>query len=91
MSAIPFNISARDGAARAGRLELAHGVVNTPAFMPVGTHGSVKAMTPEELRAKFDECAARVLSPAAADGVVRAIHGLDGGADVGVLTALLRA
>ena len=53
--------------------------------------GEASPMTPEELRAKFDECAARVLSPAAADGVVRAIHGLDGGADVGALTALLRA
>ncbi|HTU65971.1 MAG TPA: tRNA guanosine(34) transglycosylase Tgt [Steroidobacteraceae bacterium] len=37
------------GAARRGRLELAHGVVETPAFMPVGTYGTVKAMTPEEL------------------------------------------
>jgi queuine tRNA-ribosyltransferase len=37
------------GLARRGRLELAHGVVETPAFMPVGTYGSVKAMTPEEL------------------------------------------
>jgi queuine tRNA-ribosyltransferase len=37
------------GAARHGRLELAHGTVETPAFMPVGTYGSVKAMTPEEL------------------------------------------
>lgn len=46
MSAIPFVISARDGAARAGRLELAHGVVRTPAFMPVGTAGTVKGMLP---------------------------------------------
>ena len=53
--------------------------------------GEASPMTPEELRAKFDECAARVLSPAAAAGVVRAIQGLDGGADVGALTALLRA
>lgn len=37
------------GSARRGRLELAHGVVETPAFMPVGTYGTVKAMTPEEL------------------------------------------
>jgi queuine tRNA-ribosyltransferase len=36
-------------AARRGRLTLAHGVVETPAFMPVGTYGTVKAMTPEEL------------------------------------------
>jgi queuine tRNA-ribosyltransferase len=38
-----------DGAARLGRLSLTHGVVETPAFMPVGTYGTVKAMTPEEL------------------------------------------
>jgi queuine tRNA-ribosyltransferase len=37
------------GAARRGRLALAHGCVETPAFMPVGTYGTVKAMTPEEL------------------------------------------
>jgi queuine tRNA-ribosyltransferase len=37
------------GSARRGRLELARGVVETPAFMPVGTYGTVKAMTPEEL------------------------------------------
>jgi queuine tRNA-ribosyltransferase len=36
-------------AARRGRLTLAHGVVETPAFMPVGTYGTVKAMTPDEL------------------------------------------
>lgn len=37
-------------AARVGRMETARGVVDTPAFMPVGTQGTVKAMTPEELR-----------------------------------------
>jgi len=42
-------VLASDGAARAGRLVTAHGVVETPAFMPVGTYGTVKAMTPEEL------------------------------------------
>jgi queuine tRNA-ribosyltransferase len=46
-----FNITHRDGAARRGLLELAHGRVDTPAFMPVGTYGTVKAMSPEELRA----------------------------------------
>ncbi len=40
-----------DGAARRGRLTFARGTVETPAFMPVGTYGTVKAMTPEELRA----------------------------------------
>ena len=45
-----FALAARDGAARRGRLELAHGAVETPAFMPVGTYGTVKAMSPLELR-----------------------------------------
>jgi len=45
-----FNVSARDGAARRGTLELAHGSVETPAFMPVGTYGTVKAMSPAELK-----------------------------------------
>jgi queuine tRNA-ribosyltransferase len=44
-----FELLTTDGAARLGRLTLAHGVVETPAFMPVGTYGTVKAMTPEEL------------------------------------------
>jgi len=44
-----FGILATDGAARRGRLVTAHGSIDTPAFMPVGTYGTVKAMTPEEL------------------------------------------
>ena len=44
-----FQLLTTDGAARLGRLTLTHGVVETPAFMPVGTYGTVKAMTPEEL------------------------------------------
>jgi len=44
-----FELLATDGAARRGRLHLAHGTIETPAFMPVGTYGTVKAMTPEEL------------------------------------------
>jgi len=46
-----FSLLARDGAARLGRLQFARGTVHTPAFMPVGTYGTVKAMTPEELEA----------------------------------------
>ena len=45
-----FTLTHRDGAARRGVLELAHGRVDTPAFMPVGTYGTVKAMSPQELR-----------------------------------------
>jgi queuine tRNA-ribosyltransferase len=44
---VGFTLLATDGAARRGRLHLAHGTVETPAFMPVGTAATVKAMTPE--------------------------------------------
>lgn len=44
-----FEIIAAEGAARAGRFHLPHGVVQTPAFMPVGTQATVKTMTPEEV------------------------------------------
>jgi len=44
-----FELLARDGAARRGRLDFPRGTVQTPAFMPVGTYGTVKAMTPEDL------------------------------------------
>ena len=44
-----FSVSARCGAARRARLTLPHGIVETPAFMPVGTYGTVKAMAPNEL------------------------------------------
>ena len=47
-----FEVLTSDGMARRGRLQLARGAVETPAFMPVGTYGTVKAMTPEELRAQ---------------------------------------
>lgn len=50
MSRMTFQVSATDGAARRGRLSFPRGTVETPAFMPVGTYGSVKAVTPEELR-----------------------------------------
>ncbi len=46
----PLTIEATDGTARAGLLTTPRGVVRTPCFMPVGTKGTVKAMTPEGLR-----------------------------------------
>ena len=46
-----FTLAATDGSARAGVLHTAHGDVPTPAFMPVGTKGTVKSVDPEELRA----------------------------------------
>ncbi|MSR06726.1 MAG: tRNA guanosine(34) transglycosylase Tgt [Gemmatimonadetes bacterium] len=46
-----FSIDATSGPARAGRLTLPHGVVNTPAFMPVGTQGTVRTLSPFDLEA----------------------------------------
>ncbi len=46
-----FELLGRDGPARRGRLTLAHGSMETPAFMPVGTYGTVKGMSPDDLRA----------------------------------------
>ena len=45
-----FELFSSEGAARCGRLTLAHGVLDTPAFMPVGTYGTVKAMRPSDLK-----------------------------------------
>jgi queuine tRNA-ribosyltransferase len=52
-----LTIDSRDGAARTGRLRTAHGEVRTPAFMPVGTHATVKSLDPDEVR----ECGADIL------------------------------
>ena len=52
---VAFEVLAPDGAARRGRLTTAHGTVNTPAFMAVGTAGSVKGLTPEEIAATGTE------------------------------------
>src|SRR4051812_17769175 len=46
---LQFDILATDGHARRGRLTLNHGVVDTPVFMPVGTYGTVKGVTPRSL------------------------------------------
>ncbi len=51
-----FDLLSTDGEARRGRLTLAHGRVETPVFMPVGTYGTVKAMTP----AALDEIGAQI-------------------------------
>jgi queuine tRNA-ribosyltransferase len=50
MSALAFQLIHADGAARRGRITLPRGTIETPAFMPVGTYGSVKAMTPQSIR-----------------------------------------
>jgi len=48
---LKFSVGNIDGQARRGRVVLDRGAIDTPAFMPVGTHGTVKAMTPEEVEA----------------------------------------
>jgi queuine tRNA-ribosyltransferase len=74
-----FRIDARDGAARAGVFETPHGPVETPAFMPVGTLGTVKALDPAELA---DSGAGMVLANAyhlhlrPGEDVVRRLGGL---------------
>ena len=50
MSHMQFELLKTEGMARRGRLNFPRGEVETPAFMPVGTYGTVKAMTPEELK-----------------------------------------
>ncbi len=51
MSAFGFTLLATDGNARRGRIATAHGTIETPSFMPVGTAATVKAMTPDAVRA----------------------------------------
>ena len=51
MTGFGFDLIGRDGTARRGRMTTAHGIVETPAFMPVGTQGAVKAVTSNELYA----------------------------------------
>ena len=48
--AFSFTVKTRCGKARRGTLELNHGIVETPIFMPVGTYGAVKSMAPYELK-----------------------------------------
>ena len=79
-----FQLLARDprSEARRGRLKTAHGVIDTPAFMPVGTQGSVKGVSPRELRELnaqiilgTDICAALVIrSVARCSGKIGRLH-----------------
>ena len=50
-AAFCFRLIANDGGARLGEVTTAHGVIRTPAFMPVGTAATVKAVYPDQLRA----------------------------------------
>ena len=54
---LSFELLASDGAARRGRITTARGTIETPVFMPVGTYGAVKAMSPREL----DEAGAQII------------------------------
>jgi queuine tRNA-ribosyltransferase len=54
---LSFHLHARDGRTRRGRLELNHGSIETPTFMPVGTYGAVKGMSPRSL----DELGAQII------------------------------
>jgi len=51
MSRMRFRKTGQDGMARRGELSFPRGIIQTPAFMPVGTYGSVKAMKPEDILA----------------------------------------
>ncbi|MBX3706484.1 MAG: tRNA guanosine(34) transglycosylase Tgt [Pseudomonadales bacterium] len=75
----PFELLATDGGARRGRLHTAHGSVETPVFMPCGTYGTVKAMTPAALvetgtQILLGNTFHLMLRPG--DGTVRALGGL---------------
>ena len=50
-AAFNFSVHARDGAARTGAISMPRGEIRTPAFMPVGTAATVKAMYPDQVRA----------------------------------------
>ena len=84
---VHFELAASDGAARLGRLTTDHGAVDTPAFMPVGTYGTVKAMSPDELQAlgaqivlgnTFHLWLRPGLDVIAAHGGLASLHGLAG-------------
>ncbi|MDA1090180.1 MAG: tRNA guanosine(34) transglycosylase Tgt [Proteobacteria bacterium] len=56
MTGLTFRVTATDGLARTGRLTTAHGPMDTPAFMPVGTAATVKAMTPDAVAGTGAQC-----------------------------------
>ena len=69
MSRLTFSLYSRDGRARRGQLSFPRGTVQTPAFMPVGTYGSVKGVFPEQIRALGAEI---ILGTPSTCGCVRA-------------------
>jgi queuine tRNA-ribosyltransferase len=78
---VRFHLDALSGEARAGTLATPHGSISTPAFMPVGTHGAVKAMTPDQVRATGAEMVlvnTYHLSIRPGEGLVHKLGGLHG-------------
>ena len=71
MSGLPFKISAWDRKARTGLLSTRHGDIQTPAFMPVGTAGTVKAMMPDAVAKQGRHRSWQYLSFDAAPGAER--------------------
>lgn len=79
MSGFSFGITNTDGMARRGHFSTPHGKIDTPAFMPVGTHGTVRGLTMQELRAADAQMIlsnAYHLSLRPGDQAVRALGGL---------------
>ncbi len=81
MQTMTFELMRVSGAARRGRLTFARGAVDTPAFMPVGTYGTVKAVTPDEVRASGAQVLLGntfhlMLRPG--EGLIRELGGLHG-------------
>src|SRR5471030_2815249 len=84
MSAFGFELLAGDGAARTGVIRTPRGEIHTPAFMPVGTAATVKAMLPQSVRNRRRYPTGKHLSPDAAPrrrahrqaGGTAQIHGL---------------
>ncbi len=74
-----FELLAQEGKARRGRLTTPHGVIETPVFMPVGTQGTVKAVSPREL----EELHAQIILGNTYHLFVRPGHGGDAAASAG--------
>jgi hypothetical protein len=66
MPSFPFQLDAVDGQARTGVLKTPRGDIRTPAFMPVGTAATVKALYPEQVRRRRRHHSGQHLSPDAA-------------------------
>ena len=75
MSRMDFKLLGTDGAARRGRITFPRGTIETPAFMPVGTYGTVKGVLPDQVR----DLGAQIVPHGAGQGIRHQIHGLTAG------------